>query len=81
MALWKARSLSPEQKVQLVEEESEAKHFQSEESGSCLGFEDVKTFEIYADGLPMAVSFFFFFNSDIANWTKFVFSIKKQKYF
>ncbi|XP_065036313.1 C2 and GRAM domain-containing protein At1g03370-like isoform X3 [Musa acuminata AAA Group] len=55
MALWKARSLSPEQKVQLVEEESEAKHFQSEESGSCLGFEDVKTFEIFADGLPMAL--------------------------
>lgn len=31
MALWKARALSPEQKVQLVEEESEAKGLQMAE--------------------------------------------------
>uniref|UniRef100_A0A0D3AEI4 GRAM domain-containing protein n=1 Tax=Brassica oleracea var. oleracea TaxID=109376 RepID=A0A0D3AEI4_BRAOL len=40
MALWKAKSLTPEQKVQAVEEESEQK-LQSEESGSFLGIDDV----------------------------------------
>lgn len=34
MALWKARALSPEQKVQLVEEESEAKSLQMAEEDS-----------------------------------------------
>lgn len=34
MALWKARSLSPEQKVQIVEEEYEAKNLQTSEEDS-----------------------------------------------
>ncbi|KAE7995192.1 hypothetical protein FH972_000019 [Carpinus fangiana] len=45
MALWKARSLSPEQKVQIVEEESETKSLQTEESGSFLGLDDVSMSE------------------------------------
>ena len=55
MALWKARSLSPEQKVQIVEEESEAKSLVSDESGSFLGLEDVSMSEIYSCSLPIPV--------------------------
>ncbi|KAJ6830649.1 C2 and GRAM domain-containing protein [Iris pallida] len=46
MALWKTRSLSPEQKVQIVEGESEEKTLQSEDSGSFLGIEDAKMSEV-----------------------------------
>lgn len=55
LALWKARSLSPEQKVQIVEE-SEAKSLQSEESGAFLGIEDVTMSEVYSSVLPVPVS-------------------------
>ena len=55
MALWKARSLSPEQKVQIVEEESEAKSLISDESGSFLGLEDVSMSEIHSCSLPIPV--------------------------
>lgn len=57
MALWKARSLSPEQKVQLVEEESEARSLVTEESGSFLGLEDVSLSEVYSSVLPVPVSY------------------------
>lgn len=56
MALWKARSLSPEQKVQLVEE-SEARSLVAEESGSFLGLEDVSLSEVYSSVLPVPVSY------------------------
>lgn len=56
MALWKARSLSPEQKVQIVEEESKTKCLQTEESGSFLGLEDVSMSEIYSTTLSVPVS-------------------------
>ncbi|TVU03305.1 hypothetical protein EJB05_51152, partial [Eragrostis curvula] len=56
MALWKARSLTPEQKVQLVEEESETKDFQNEESGSFLGIEDVKMSEVFSSTKHIDVS-------------------------
>lgn len=55
MALWKARSLSPEQKVQIVEEESEVK-IQSEESGSFLGLDDVSMSEVYSSSHSVPVS-------------------------
>lgn len=55
MALWKARSLTPEQKVRIVEEESEAK-LQNEESGSFLDLEDVSMSEVYSSSLPVPVS-------------------------
>ncbi|XP_062088055.1 C2 and GRAM domain-containing protein At1g03370 [Humulus lupulus] len=58
MALWKARSLSPEQKVQIVEEESEAKSLQSEESGSFLGLDDVSMSEVYSSVLSVPTSFY-----------------------
>ncbi|KAF3451905.1 hypothetical protein FNV43_RR08001 [Rhamnella rubrinervis] len=58
MALWKARSLSPEQKVQIVEEESETKGLQTEESGSFLGLEDVSMSEVFSSVLSVPTSFF-----------------------
>ncbi|KAL5836521.1 hypothetical protein ACOSQ4_016018 [Xanthoceras sorbifolium] len=58
MVLWKARSLSPEQKVQIVEEESEAKSLQSEEIGAFLGLEDVTMTEVYSTVLPVPIHFF-----------------------
>ncbi|KAJ4977038.1 hypothetical protein NE237_002144 [Protea cynaroides] len=58
MALWKARSLSPEQKVQIVEEESETKSLQTEESGSFLGLEDAKMSEVYSSAHPFPINFF-----------------------
>ncbi|KAL1320445.1 hypothetical protein HN51_065150 [Arachis hypogaea] len=58
MALCKARSLSPEQKVQLVEEESETKTLASEESGTFLGMHDVSMSEIHSCTFPIPASFF-----------------------
>ncbi|XP_013598215.1 PREDICTED: C2 and GRAM domain-containing protein At1g03370 isoform X2 [Brassica oleracea var. oleracea] len=57
MALWKAKSLTPEQKVQAVEEESEQK-LHSEECGSFLGIDDVRFSEVYSLTLSVPVSFF-----------------------
>jgi len=56
MALWKARSLTPEQKVQLVEEESETEDFQNEEGGSFLGIEDAKMSGVFSSTKPFGVS-------------------------
>ncbi|KAL6596603.1 hypothetical protein ACP70R_047246 [Stipagrostis hirtigluma subsp. patula] len=56
MALWKARSLTPEQKVQLVEEESETKVFQNEETESFLGIEDAKMSGVFSSTKPFDVS-------------------------
>ncbi|KAK3132231.1 hypothetical protein QOZ80_6AG0517910 [Eleusine coracana subsp. coracana] len=55
MALWKARSLTPEQKVQLVEEESETKEL-NEESGPFLGIEDAKMSEVFSSTKQIDVS-------------------------
>ncbi|XP_010646248.2 C2 and GRAM domain-containing protein At1g03370 isoform X2 [Vitis vinifera] len=56
MALWKARSLSPEQKVRIVEE-SESKSLQTEETGSFLGLEDVYMPEVYSSVLSLPANF------------------------
>lgn len=56
MALWKARSMSPEQKVQLIEEESDSRSLQTEESGSFIGLEDVNLSEVYSSVLSVPVS-------------------------
>ncbi|KAJ6848027.1 C2 and GRAM domain-containing protein [Iris pallida] len=58
MALWKARSLSPEQKVQIVEHESEAKTLQSEDSGSFLGIEDARMSEVFSSVIPVNMNSF-----------------------
>ncbi|KAK7246030.1 hypothetical protein RIF29_40887 [Crotalaria pallida] len=59
MALWKARSLSPEQKVQFVEEDSdESKSLMSDDSGSFLGLDDVSMSEIYSYSLLIPSSYF-----------------------
>jgi len=63
MALWKARSLTPEQKVQLVEEESETEDFQNEEGGSFLGIEDAKMSGVFSSTKPFGVRFLIFFPS------------------
>lgn len=55
MALWKARSLSPEQKVQLVEEDSETKGLRSDENGSFLGLGDVSMSEAHSGALSVPV--------------------------
>ncbi|KAK7363875.1 hypothetical protein VNO77_06035 [Canavalia gladiata] len=57
MALWKARSLSPEQKVQLVEEHSETKSLSREESGSFLGLGDVSMSEVHSCAPSVPASF------------------------
>lgn len=57
MALWKARSLSLEQKVRMVEE-SESKSLQTEEGGSFLGLEDVYMPEVYSAVPSLPVSLF-----------------------
>lgn len=57
MALWKARSLSPEQKVKIVEEESETTSLQTEESGTFVGDEDVNMTEVFSSFLSIPMSF------------------------
>ncbi|KAK4259178.1 hypothetical protein QN277_005535 [Acacia crassicarpa] len=57
MALWKAKSLSPEQKVQMVEEDSENKSLATEEGGTYLGVDDVSMSEVYSCTLPVPASF------------------------
>ncbi|KAK2984251.1 hypothetical protein RJ640_010210 [Escallonia rubra] len=80
MALWKARALSPEQKVQIVEEseaksihigeeesvakthevvedDSDGKSLQTEESGSILGLDDVSMSLAYSSVLSVPTSF------------------------
>lgn len=63
MALWKARSLSPEQKVQIVEEESETKILQTEESASFLGLDDVSMSEVFSSVLSVPVSYLSLFST------------------
>ena len=46
MALWKARSLSSEFKVQIAEEQSQNKNLQSEDSGIFVGVEDSKSLQM-----------------------------------
>lgn len=55
MALWKARSLSIEQKVRLVEDDPETRSVASEESGSFLGGDDVSMSEVHSCALPVPV--------------------------
>uniref|UniRef100_A0ACD5Y7V7 Uncharacterized protein n=1 Tax=Avena sativa TaxID=4498 RepID=A0ACD5Y7V7_AVESA len=46
MALWKARSLSSEFKVQIAEEQSQNKSLESEDSGIFVGVEDSKSLQM-----------------------------------
>lgn len=57
MALLKGRSLSPEQKVKIVEEDSETASLQTEESGTFVGEEDVNMSEIYSSALSVPMNF------------------------
>ncbi|XP_021724641.1 C2 and GRAM domain-containing protein At1g03370-like [Chenopodium quinoa] len=57
MALWKARSLSPEQKVKIVEEDTETTSLQTEESGTFVGDEDISMTEVYSSALSVPMNF------------------------
>ncbi|KAL5699948.1 hypothetical protein ACHQM5_025463 [Ranunculus cassubicifolius] len=57
VALWKARALSPEQMVQIVEEQTEERALQTEESGAFLGLEDATMSEVYSAHLSLPMSF------------------------
>ncbi|KAG7012672.1 C2 and GRAM domain-containing protein, partial [Cucurbita argyrosperma subsp. argyrosperma] len=58
LALWRAKSLSPEQKVQIVEEESEAKGCsETEENGSCLGPGEISMSEVLSSILSVSTNF------------------------
>lgn len=65
MALWKARSLSPDQKEQIVEEESEAKILLHECScdGVLLIMDEGNMSEVYSSSVGVSVSFCSFFLS------------------
>ncbi|KAJ4758652.1 C2 calcium/lipid-binding and GRAM domain containing protein [Rhynchospora pubera] len=56
VALWKARSLTPEQKVQIAAEESGDRHLSSEDSGQFLGFGDAKKTEIFCSVLHFDIN-------------------------
>lgn len=55
MALWKARSLSPEEKVRIVEQESETQMLENKESGSFVGIEDINMSDVYSSALDINV--------------------------
>lgn len=59
MALWKARSFTPEQKLQIAAEESGDRNLNHEDSGQFLGLEDAKKTEIFSSILQFDVSIFF----------------------
>ncbi|XP_074573271.1 C2 and GRAM domain-containing protein At1g03370-like [Curcuma longa] len=52
MALWKAKALSTEQKLQLVEE-SGMRSLQSEDSGSFLGLEEAKMSDVFSSSITV----------------------------
>ncbi|XP_074560894.1 C2 and GRAM domain-containing protein At1g03370-like isoform X2 [Curcuma longa] len=52
MALWKAKALSTEQKLQLVEE-SGTRSLQSEDSGSFLGLEEAKMSDVFSSSITV----------------------------
>ncbi|KAL8137276.1 hypothetical protein V2J09_003277 [Rumex salicifolius] len=56
MALWRARSLSPEQKASIVDEQSENKLLETNESGAFLGIEDVNMVDVYSSALPISTN-------------------------
>jgi hypothetical protein len=60
MALWKARALSTECKVQIAEEQSQTNTLQSEDSGIFVGVEDAKSLqmtEVFSSTISTTVSY------------------------
>uniref|UniRef100_A0A0D3GII7 C2 and GRAM domain-containing protein n=1 Tax=Oryza barthii TaxID=65489 RepID=A0A0D3GII7_9ORYZ len=55
MAIWKMRSLSPEQQGDMIEKESDTKELQLEEGGTLFTHEDVKMSEIFSSALSVDV--------------------------
>ena len=64
MALWRTRTLTPDQKARIAEEQQEedGKSTCLEDTGSCLVVEDAKMSKVYSVELPMKVSGQFFAN-------------------
>jgi hypothetical protein len=56
MALWKARALSTEYKVQIAEEQSQTNTLQSEDSGIFVGVEDLQMAEVFSSTISTTVS-------------------------
>lgn len=58
MALWRTRTLDPDQKARIAEEQlhDDGKPFLVEDTGSYLGVEDVNMTKVYTVELPMNVS-------------------------
>uniref|UniRef100_A0A0D9WRZ5 C2 and GRAM domain-containing protein n=1 Tax=Leersia perrieri TaxID=77586 RepID=A0A0D9WRZ5_9ORYZ len=55
MAIWKMRSLSPEQKGDMIEKETDVKELQLDEGGTLFTHEDVKMSEIFSSVLSVDV--------------------------
>lgn len=57
MALWRTRTLEPDQKARIAEEQlnDDGKPFLLEDTGSYLVVEDVKMTKVYTEELPMNV--------------------------
>lgn len=57
MALWRTRTLAPDQTVQIVEEQQDNGEIPVfEDAGSVVGVEDAKTSRVYVAELPFSVS-------------------------
>lgn len=58
MALWRTRTLEPDQRAEIAEEqlEDDAKTFLIEDTGSHLVVEDAKLTKVYTVELPLNVS-------------------------
>lgn len=61
MALWRTRTLTPDQKAQIAEEQEdqedqEERSIMLEDAGSVLDIEDVKMSKVYTAELPVNVS-------------------------
>lgn len=58
MALWRTRTLTPDQKAQIAEEQQEedGKSVLLEDNNSCLVIDDAKMSRVYSIELPVEVS-------------------------
>jgi hypothetical protein len=68
--------LTPEQKVELVEEESETEEFQNVEGESFLGIEDAKMSGVFSSTKPFDVRFLILLRDNVRST---MFSIKNER--
>lgn len=58
MALWRARTLTPDQKAQIAEEQQDGEVSMLQDAGSVLNDEDAKMSRVCVAELPINVSHF-----------------------